>query len=216
MTIDLLIPPAETTAMLPLLLDLTGRQILVVGGGAVGRRRAAAARAAGAAVRLVCLQHAPADADPLLDWRTEPYAPDHLEGVDLAFAAGPAEVNARVVADARARGIWVNSAAGPVGDVTVPAVVRSGALTLAISTAGAAPALARAVRARLEAEFDDVFAIWLDLLAELRPLVRQRHADEASRRSLWERLCRWHWLALLREEGSETVRRALRTEVDAG
>jgi precorrin-2 dehydrogenase/sirohydrochlorin ferrochelatase len=169
---------AEKT-MLPLFLDLTNRQVLVVGAGPVGCRRAAAARAAGATVRLVSLEPAPADRDPLLDWRTEPYDSDHLEGIVLAFAAGPAEVNARVVADAQARGIWVNSASGPGGDVLFPALVRSGGLTLAISTGGAVPALARTVRARLESEFDNAFAVWLDLLAELRPLVRQRHAEEA-------------------------------------
>jgi siroheme synthase-like protein len=202
--------------MLPLLLDLTGRQVLVVGGGEVGRRRAASAVAAGAGVRLVCLEPRPAEVDLTIDWRAEPYRNDHLDGVALAFAAGPPDVNGRVLADARARGIWVNSAAGPSGDVIFPSVVRSGRLTLAISTGGAAPALARAIRSRLEMEFDDVFAAWLDLLATLRPLVRQRHRDERSRRLLWERLCRWDWLDRWRAQGKESVRLALLDEVKAG
>jgi precorrin-2 dehydrogenase / sirohydrochlorin ferrochelatase len=202
--------------MLPLLLDLTGRLVLVVGAGPVGRRRIAAVRNGGAAVRVVCLEHAPLDAAPELDWRTEPYAPGHLEGVSLAIAAGPVEVNASVVADARSRGIWVNSCTGTVGDVRFPAVVRSGGLTLAISTGGAVPALARAIRSRLEEEFDEVFAVWLDLLADLRPLVRQRHQEEDRRRRLWDRLCRWDWLALLRAEGREAVLGAMRTEIATG
>jgi precorrin-2 dehydrogenase / sirohydrochlorin ferrochelatase len=202
--------------MLPLLLDLTGRQVLVVGGGKVGRRRAAAARTAGARVRLVCLEPRPLTVDADVDWRTAPYRSDHLDGIALAFAAGPPEVNARVVADALARGIWVNSAAGRRGDVSLPAVVRSGRLTLAISTTGAAPALARAIRARLETQFDEPFADWLDLLAELRPLVRQRHGDEQTRRLLWERLCRWDWLDRWRADGREAVRLALLVEIEAG
>jgi siroheme synthase-like protein len=203
--------------MFPLVLDLTARLALVVGGGPVGRRKARALRAAGARVRLVCLEERPAEeADLALEWRTEPYQPVHLEGAVLALAAGPPEVNARVVADARARGVWVNAASGPVaGDVLLPAVVRRGDFVLAVSTAGAAPGLARAVRRRLEQEFDEAFGTWVALLAELRPLVRQRVADPSRRRALFERLCQWEWLDRLRAEGLAPIREALRAEVES-
>jgi precorrin-2 dehydrogenase/sirohydrochlorin ferrochelatase len=196
---------------------MTGRLAVVIGGGPVGRRKAAALLAAGARVRLVCLEARPADqASPALDWLTGPYAPVHLDGAALVFAAGPPEVNTRVVADARARDVWVNAASDPeAGDCFLPSVVRRGDFVVAVGTGGAAPALARAVRRRLEAEFDAAFGEWVGLLAEARDLARQRVTDAGKRRELLERLCGWEWLERLRREGAEAVGVAMRAEVEA-
>jgi siroheme synthase-like protein len=200
----------------PAFLNLAGRLALVVGGGPVGRRKAAALRAAGARVRLVCLEGPPSGpADPNLHWLTEPYRPSHLDGATLVVAAGPPEVNARVLADARARGLWASSASDPgAGDFILPATVRRGEFVLAVSTGGAAPGLARAVRRRLEAEFDESFAAWVELLAQLRPLVL-RLPDARRRRALFARLCAWEWLERLRRDGADEVRAAMHAEVRA-
>ncbi|HEY7315133.1 MAG TPA: bifunctional precorrin-2 dehydrogenase/sirohydrochlorin ferrochelatase [Gemmataceae bacterium] len=201
--------------MLPLFLDLSERLSVVIGGGSVGRRKASAVLAAGGGVRLICLEPRPTEmSDPRLDWRTAAYTADHLDGASLVFAAATPAVNARVIADAKARGIWVNAASAPRrGDFFLPATVRRGDFVLSISTAGSAPALTQAVRERLETEFDATFGLWVSVLAELRPLVMERIADAERRQSVLTRLCQWDWLERLRREDVKRVRSAMRAEI---
>lgn len=196
--------------MLPVFLDLTGRLALVVGGGPVGRRKAGAVRDAGARVRLVCLEPRPPEIEGI-DWRQEPYHETHLDGVTLVFAAATPRVNERVVAEAHRRGLWVNVAGDPgAGDFHLAATVRRGDLVVAIGTGGAAPALARRLRERLDTELDQAFTDWVALLAELRPVVLETISDEGRRREVFERLTEWAWLNRLRTEGVDAARAAMR------
>jgi siroheme synthase-like protein len=202
--------------MFPIFLDLAGRLGVVVGGGSVSRRKADALLAAGASVRVVCLEPPSLALGAGVEWRSEPYRADHLDGAALVFAAASADVNRQVVADARARGLWVNSATDPsAGDFFLPATVRRGEFVLAVGTGGGAPALAAEVRRHLEDEFDAAFGEWVAILAELRPVVRARVSDEGARHDLYARLCRWDWLGRLRREGPDAVRAAMRAALDA-
>lgn len=203
--------------MFPVTLDLTGRTVLVVGGGAVGRRKAAAATAAGAGVILVDPAGCAGAVGPGLSVRAESYAPDHLTGAALVFACATPAVNTCVVADCRKLGIWVNSATDPAaGDFTLPAVLAVGKLSLAVGTGGASPALARRVRDRLAGQFDAAFAVWLELLNEVRGQVLVTVADPDRRRELLDDFADWPWLDRLRAEGVAAVRAAMLDAVRGG
>jgi precorrin-2 dehydrogenase len=144
----------------PIMLDLTGVRVLVVGGGAIALRKMEGLLKAGADVTVV----APAVADDIRRSAARivdrAYESSDLEGVRLVITAtdDPA-VNATVAADATARGIWVNSADDPANcTFTLPAVARDGAVTVAIGTGGASPALASHLRSELEAWLHEIGA----------------------------------------------------------
>jgi siroheme synthase-like protein len=131
------------------------------------------------------------------------------------IAAGPEEVNRKVVEDARRLGAWVSSASDPeAGDFTLPAVWRSGPLLLTVSTSGASPALARALRDRLAEALGPAPAGLAEILAELRPLVLERVADPSARRRIFRDWAHPRWLSLWLEQGPDAVRQALRQRIE--
>lgn len=144
-------------ALYPVFLDVSGLPCLVVGGGPVASRKVSGLVGAGAAVRVVSPDAAPELAALAgagrVTWERRRYAPGDARGHALVFACtGVPEVDAAVAAEARGLGLWVDVAGAPeLGNMILPAVHRAGSLTLAISTGGMSPSLARALRDRLAA-----------------------------------------------------------------
>src|SRR4051812_37643119 len=139
--------------LLPLFLDLAGRDVLLVGGGPVAAGKLQQLRAAGARVRVVsptCVQEIREADGVTIDRRA--FVPGDLDGVWLAVAAATTEVN-RQVADACAlRRIFVNAVDDPANATAyLSGVVRRDRVTIAVSTGGDAPALTALVREGLDA-----------------------------------------------------------------
>ncbi|VTS07424.1 precorrin-2 dehydrogenase/sirohydrochlorin ferrochelatase family protein [Tuwongella immobilis] len=200
----------------PILLCRTDLRAVVIGGGPVGQRKAAGLRDAGIPFRLVSLTPAPEDwsDSPQSQWVQDAYRPDHLDASQLVFAAAVPTVNAQVLADAHARGLWVNSADNPeAGDFVLPAVIRQGDLLLAVHTGGAAPSLAKRIRERLSQDFDSQFGEWVALLAEVRPQILARIPDSAARRGLLQSITEWHWLDRFRQEGRDSVAQSIEESI---
>ena len=197
----------------PIELDLTGRMVVVVGLGVVGHRKAAGLLAAGA--RVVGVDPSPRDEPEGVSIRREPYRPEHLQGATLVFAAATAEVNRQVVTDARAAGIWVNSANDAnEGDFTIPAVWREGSVLLTVSTGGASPALAGALRDRAAGVLGNAGGL-ATVLAELRPVVLARVADPETRRRVLADWADPRWLERFAVGGPEAIRAELSCRLEA-
>jgi siroheme synthase-like protein len=202
----------------PVFLDLRGRRCVVVGGGELAAGKARDLRAAGARVTVVAARPGPAiealasSGDVRL--RRRPYRTGDLAGAFLAIAAGdePAEREA-VWREATRRGLPLNSVDDPPRcSFIAPAVVRRGALAVAISTAGRAPALAVRLRQWLEGELGHQHARFLALAGSVRAALAARQPDLALRRELWYTLVDSDALELLRR-GDETGARRRFAEI---
>jgi precorrin-2 dehydrogenase/sirohydrochlorin ferrochelatase len=173
------------------MLNVAGRRAVVVGGGKVALRKAQDLIRAGAQVRVVSPRFvAQLRRDRRLVRVAEPYSSGHLAGASIVIAATDDEaVNARVAADAAEAGALVNVVDRPsLCDFIVPATVKRGRLTIAISTGGAAPSLARRLRERLQEEFGPSYATYVNVMDEVRREIQARGLSEKVRRRIFERL----------------------------
>ena len=178
----------------PLFLSIVGRAAVVVGGGAVAARRVRLFLECGAHVRVISPSFS-AEFDllkgrPGLTFIQRPYRADDLQGAILALAStDDAAVNQRVAEDARAGGVLVNVVDQPaLCDFIVPSLVRRGDLTVAISTGGASPALAKRLREELEQTIGPEYEEFLEILKETRRRVQEEERDPERRRAIFERL----------------------------
>jgi siroheme synthase-like protein len=156
-------------------LKLTGRRCLVVGGGEIGLEKVEGLLACDGEVTLIAPTAEPALAAYALEgsihWERRAYAgPEDLEGVFMAIAAtNETDVNIAVYDDAERRAMLVNVVdVPPLCNFILPAIVRTGPLAIAISTAGASPALAKRIKRQIAEEYGEPYARLAVLLNEVR------------------------------------------------
>ena len=141
----------------PMFVSLEGKKCLIAGGGRIALKKAEKLLQFGADVVAVAPEFVSEFKQIGVKLVHGRYTPDLLDGAYLAIAAtDDKEVNARVAADCRARGIEVNSADDKENcTFFFPALVLRGDVTIGISTGGASPYLAARLRARAEEAFPE-------------------------------------------------------------
>jgi len=165
--------PASVPQAYPILLDVTRSLAVIVGGGPVAARKATGLLAAGAGrVRCVAPDVHP-EMPPGVERVPETFRPEHLDGAALVFAATDSpDVNDAVVREAHRRGALVNRADASddrPGDFTVPALWRSGAVTVAVSAGSAA--LAARIRDDLARHVSPALVAMAEAMRTLRPRI---------------------------------------------
>jgi len=177
---------------LPVFLDVQRAPALVVGAGRVAARKAALLRSAGADVTVVAPSAGPAIAQGAergeLAWLRRDFAPGDVAGMRVVFAAtGDAGINDAVAIAARAAGIPVNVADdGARSSFILPAIVDRSPLLVAVSSGGAAPMLATAVRGRIEALLDASWSRLARFADRWRGAIRRRRPSLLSRRAFYD------------------------------
>lgn len=202
--------------MLPLMIDLSGKKVLIFGGGLVGVRKARFF-APEADVTIVSRSFSPgcdelgvkkqqADLAKVSDRELD----GMLDGAFIAVAATPdEELNGRIAKACRKKRILLNRAEGEPGDLLIPSIISGEHYLLAISTGGESPAMARFLREYIQSSLPSVDRM-IALQARLRDALKKRIPDEDSRKMmLWNVLNDteiWDALAKSEERAWKLVR----------
>jgi precorrin-2 dehydrogenase/sirohydrochlorin ferrochelatase len=173
-------------------LRLTGRRCLVVGGGEIGLEKVEGLLACDADVTLVAPEAGEAlaglAAEGSIRWEPREYRSTDLDGCLIAIAAtDDTDVNIRVFHDAESRAMLVNVVdVPPLCNFILPAIVRTGPLAVAISTAGASPALAKRMKREIGEMFGEPYATLAVLLNDARGWAKSTLPTYQDRKEFFE------------------------------
>jgi len=201
----------------PIFLKVENLPCLVVGGGEVGARKVQTLLSCGASVALVSPE--------VVEWLEEKiqegvvdlvgnhYEEKQLEGCSLVIAAtDDVELNCQIAKDAERRGLLCNVVDYPQeGNFILPALIQRGALTLAISTSGKSPALARQIREDLEQRFGPEYADVLEIMGAVRSRLLRESQDSRVNKEKFDRLVKSELLELVRRRDFAAVDNILHT-----
>ncbi|HXB97672.1 MAG TPA: NAD(P)-dependent oxidoreductase [bacterium] len=201
-------------ALYPAVLDLRDARVLVLGAGRVALQKLKGLPQGLASVQVFAPRARPAvrawiKRRPGSAWLRRPLRASDLKGCRLLFCCSDdAQANARAAAWARAKGAWVCQAAEPAqGDLRVPSAFKAAGLSLTLSTGGASPALAKALRLRLQKQLNASDLAWL--LAQLGRRRAALKADPRAKAALLKRLLNGRGLDLALAPRRADRRRAL-------
>ncbi len=205
--------------MYPVNLILDDKPCIVLGGGHVALRKVEGLLEANAKITIV----SPELVDGLkklvdenkIIWKQKCYEKSDLSGFELIVCAvGNEEVNRQVYADAHELRIIINVVDRfELCDFALPAKIRRGNLLVTFSTNGKSPALSRYLRTKMEKEFDDTYAIWLERLNTLRNEAIKKLPTADDREIFWRSALSDEVMDLVKQkkydEAEESIRNAI-------
>ena len=195
----------------PLFLDVRGKKCVVVGGGGVGARKAGTLARAGGVVTVVSLHFSRrlntlAETLPIT-LTQKSYDPSDLTSAFIVIAATDSRtLNRRVREDARRDNILCNIIDQPeTSDFLVPAVVNQGDLSIAVSTTGKSPALAKHLRKELAKTFGPEYARFLVLMGNLRQALLHEDHNPEGHKTIFRELIHRGVIELIRDGGHDQI-----------
>lgn len=195
----------EVSPYYPIFVNIGGKKCLVVGGGEVALRKVQALLEHDANVEVVspvlCPELSRMAREGTIQALERDYKPEDLQDALIAIAAtDDAKANESVAAEARRRGILVNVVDDPQhSDFIAPSYFRRGDVTIAVSTSGRSPALARKIRSELEKQFGTEYARLALLAGEVRHELKQQGVTVSN--DAWQEILDLHPLIELLKYG---------------
>src|SRR6266540_525866 len=201
----------ESRQYYPAMLDLAGRTVLVVGAGKVGEGKVRGLLDVGARVRVVSLEAT----EQVRRWAHEDrielhlrsYRQSDLDDCFLVIAATENnDTNVNVFEHAEKRRMLCNVVDVPhLCNFILPSIMRRGDLAIAVSTAGASPALARRIRLAIQQCYGDEYAVAMELLGSLRAELKERYPRPHERKVLFERIVYSDFMDMVRAGDVEAI-----------
>ncbi len=189
----------------PVYLNLKDRRVLLVGAGEIGLQKIRPLLECRAHVHVVAPEAHPEiqvlARDGKIEWSARSYETIDLDSAGLVIAAtDDPNLQKKIAEEARARGIWVNVVdVPPLCDFIAPAIVSRGDVQIAISTGGAAPALAKYLRKKLEPLIGPEYEEFVSAVEKLRPDILKMPKEK--RLSFWECVVSDAFFEEIRREG---------------
>ncbi len=202
----------------PAFINLSGKQCIVVGGGKVAERKVLSLLDSGAAVKVI----SPAITDTIerqkqrgrIKHIKRNYRSGDLKDAFLVIAATSDEdLNRKVSEEAPC---LVNVVDMPeMANFIVPSVVNRGPMTIAVSTSGASPAAARAVRKEIELLYNKNFGQYLNFLKQMRKKIIKAIPDKKAREMFLKGVASKEIFNILRENGFKEARQMVLDKLKA-
>ncbi len=170
----------------PVYLNLDKKNCVVIGGGEVALWKVKTLLGCGAKVTVISPRFHPeisrlAESGALQRIRRSYQNGDLKGSVVVISATNRKDVNRAIAGEAKKRGVLVNVVDDPeLSDFIVPSFFRRGGLTIAVSTSGMSPGLARKIRTKLERDFGEEYASLLTLIEEVRSTVKAQEMDVSA------------------------------------
>ena len=199
----------------PVFLDIAGKPCAVVGGGEVALRKAQRLLQCHAMVLVIAEELSPdweaLQGEDNLHFIHGKYDPRHIEGMFLVIGAtNNREVNERIFQDAQRLQILVNIVDEPMRcDFILPSLVERGDLSVAISTGGKSPAMAKRLRKELEDTLGTEYEIALRIMGDIRRIVQEKNQPSPDNQKIFDRLIYSDMLPLIREKDWHGVRKLI-------
>ena len=189
----------------PINLNLKDKKCLVVGGGSVAERKVSGLLAAGGEVTVI----SPEITENLkilanekkIIWIQDAYKSGMAKGYFLLIAAtNSEEANILAINEAKSFGALVNAPANPaLSDFSVPAVMRRGDLSVAITTEGISPALSRIIKEEIGEFVPKNIDKWLEFLKDIRKDMKEKLKTSKDRENFWRKALNKKIFTLLKE-----------------
>ncbi len=200
----------------PANLDIKGKRCLVAGGGKVAERKVNSLLKCGAEVSIVSPELTSRlkklNSKGKIKFFKGEFKEKYLKDIFLVIGAtDKSDVNFKVYESANKKNILVNIVDSPeLCNFIVPSVVERGALTIAISTGGKSPALAKKLRKELEDRYGFEYAKFLNLMGNLRKRISAKIRDKRKREEIYKNLIDSDIIKLIRDGKDGQVKKKLR------